>query len=228
MLSKLFRSAMDLVFPIHCAGCGREGGIICGQCAEGPERLTFPYCRICAAPDVSGLCRWCRQRPRGFDSLRSPYRFDGAVREAIHSFKYRGVRAAAPDLAMLMAEYLQRNPIPADALVPAPLHPRRLRSRGYNQSALLARGIGRIANLPVREDLLIRVADARPQVEAKTREERHNNVAGSFACRGDVTGLTLLLVDDVATTGSTLSECAQALKGAGAAAVNALTLARDG
>ena len=228
MLSRLTKSAIDLIFPIHCSGCGREGGIICGQCADGLERLTPPYCRICAAPGVGGVCRWCLQFPRGFDSLRSPFRFEGAVREAVHALKYRGVRVAAGTLAALMADYLDRNPVAADVLIPPPLHSRRLRSRGYNQSALLALQLGKSLGLPVREDLLIRVTNARPQVEARTQEERRNNVANNFACDADATGLTALLIDDVATTGSTLSECARALKNAGAAKVCALTLARDG
>ena len=228
MLSKLARSAIDLVFPISCVGCGREGGIICGQCADELERLQPPYCRICAAPGVSGGCNWCQQHPPGFDSLRSPFRFEGPVREAIHALKYRGVRAAAPVLAGLMADYLQRNPATPDALIPTPLHPRRLRSRGYNQSELLARDIGKTLGLPVREDLLARVGNARPQVEAQTREERRRNIADNFDCQTDATGLTVLLIDDVATTGSTLSECAFALKSAGAVKVYALTLARDG
>ena len=228
MLSKLARSTLELVFPIHCSGCGREGAFICEPCADGLERLTAPYCRICAAPRVAGVCRWCGQHPRAFDSLRSPYLFEGPVRDAIHALKYRGVRASAGTLAGLMATYLERNPVAADVLVPAPLHPRRLRSRGYNQSALLARGLGEAMALPVREDLLARTANARPQVEVQSREDRHANVAGNFASTGDATGLTVLLIDDVATTGSTLSECARALRDAGAAQVYALTLARDG
>lgn len=201
---------------------------MCGQCADGLERLAPPYCRICAAPRVGGVCRWCGQFPRGFDSLRSPFRFEGAIREAIHSLKYRGVRAAAGPLAGLMADYLQCNPVAADVVIPAPLHPRRLRTRGYNQSALLAREISKGLSLPVREDLLIRVENARPQVETQSQEERRNNVAGNFSCPADATGLTALLIDDVATTGSTLSECAQTLRDAGASKVYALALAREG
>ena len=228
MLSNLVRSALDFVFPIHCAGCGREGGVICGQCVDGLERLTAPYCRVCADPGVSGLCSWCRQSPPGFDSLRSPFRFEGPVRDAIHRLKYKGERASAGLLAGLMAEYIEGSPVPADALLPTPLHPRRLRSRGYNQSALLARELGKRITLPVREDLLIRVRNPRPQVETQSQQERRVNVADNFACQTDAAGLTVLLIDDVATTGSTLSECATALKAAGATRVHALTLAREG
>ena len=150
------------------------------------------------------------------------------MRSAVHRLKYGGERTAAAALAGLMAEYLERNPAAADALVPAPLHPRRLRGRGYNQSALLARHIGRRVNLPVRENLLIRRKNARPQVETQSPQERRDNVAGNFAGLADASGIAVLLIDDVATTGSTLSECAVALKAAGAATVYALALARDG
>ena len=227
MLSRLARSALDLVFPMHCCGCGREGIILCSQCVDGLERLASPYCRICAAPGVDGVCRWCLQYPRGFESLRSAFKFEGPLREAIHALKYRGVRASAEALSGLMGEYLDRNPVSVDAIVPVPLHSRRLRSRGYNQSSLLARGVGNHLDLPVSETLLLRTKDARPQIEAQTRVERRNNVSGGFRCREDASGLTILLIDDVATTGSTLSECAFALKAAGASRVYALTLARD-
>ena len=238
MLSRLTKAALDFVFPIPCAGCGREGGILCAECADGLERLAQPYCRVCAAPGTGGVCRWCLQYLPGFDSLRSPFRFTGPVRDAIHRLKYKGERTAAGPLARLMAEYLELRfgsrspgspwPTAVDALIPTPLHPRRLRSRGYNQSALLAHEIGKSLNLPVREDLLARIRNSRPQVETQSRQERRDNVAGSFACDADATGLTALLIDDVATTGSTLSECAAALKRAGAVRVYALTLAREG
>lgn len=226
MLSKLARSALDLVFPIHCAGCGREGGILCEGCIDGLEPVGSPRCSACSAPGVDGVCRWCLQHPRGFESLRSPYRFDGPVRDAIHALKYRGVRAAAETLGRMMADFLEANPVPADVLVPVPLHSRRLRSRGYNQSALLARAIGKRTTLPVDEHHLVRTRNSRPQVDVSSREERRANVAGNFACDSDASGLAVLLIDDVATTGSTLSECAYVLNGTGAT-VHALTLARD-
>ncbi len=228
MLSKFARSALDLVFPIHCAGCGQEGAVICGECVGDMARLTPPYCRICANPGISGLCQWCAQFARGFDSLRAPYVFEGTIRDAIHRLKYKGERAAAPVLGGFMSEYLERNPSDADVLIPAPLHPRRLRSRGYNQAALLAREVGRRLDVQVRPEVLVRVADPRPQVETRTREERRDNVAGNFVCDTDLSGITAMLIDDVATTGSTLSECAAALKEAGACKVHALCLAREG
>ena len=226
-LSKLTGSALDLLFPIYCAGCGREGGVICGQCADGLERLTSPYCRVCSDPGANGLCRWCEHSPRGFETLRSPFLFRGAVRDAIHRLKYKGEKASAGQLAVLMTEYLERNPVSVDVVLPAPLHSRRLRNRGYNQSALLACEIGKRLGLPVREDLLARTRNPRPQVETRSQSERRENVAGSFDCQADATGLSVLLIDDVSTTGSTLSECGFALKAAGAVKIYALTLARE-
>ncbi len=227
MLSKLARSALDLVFPIHCTGCGREGGIVCTQCAADLERVAPPRCAICSAPGTDGVCDWCLQHPRGFESLLSPFRFEGPIRDAVHALKYRGVRAAADSLGGLMAEYLQTPTVNADVLVPVPLHPRRLRNRGYNQSALLARAISARASLPVLDGHLVRIRNSRPQVEVTSREERRRNIADNFDCQHDASGLAILLVDDVATTGSTLSECARTLKDAGASSVHALTLARD-
>ena len=150
------------------------------------------------------------------------------MRDAVHALKYRGVRTAAEGLSRLMADYVAGNPVSANVVVPVPLHRSRLRSRGYNQSALLAQGIAKRNGIPFREDLLVRTRNPRPQVEAQSGDERRTNVVGSFACTGEASGLAALLVDDVATTASTLSECAFALKDAGATEVFALTLARDG
>ena len=228
MLTRIARSALDVIFPINCAGCGREGTVLCAGCLAVLERVTAPYCSVCCVPGVSGICDRCSEYPCGFDSLRSPFLFRGAVRDAIHRLKYKGERASSGDLSGLMSEYLECNPVAVDSLVPVPLHPRRLRSRGYNQSALLAHEIGKRVELPVTDNLLVRVRNPHPQVEARTREGRQNNVAGNFECVEDVTGLTVLLIDDVATTGSTLSECAFALKAKGAVEIHALTLAREG
>jgi len=180
---------------------------------------------------VEGKCQYCLEHPSAIDGIKSPYLFEGPIREAVHRLKYRGWRVAAPLLGGLIAGYLQRHESSmgrADKIVaPVPLHPRRLRSRGYNQSFLLAKEAGKRLNLPVREDLLKRVSDSSPQVEARTREQRRANVTGSFTCSAQASGLSILLVDDVATTGSTLLACAAALKDAGADSVWGLVLALE-
>ena len=126
-----------------------------------------------------------------------------------------------------MAQYQADQPVPGDVIVPVPLHRRRLRERGYNQSALLAREVSKRSGIPIDEGLLIRTKDTTPQVQAANRQQRRTNVEGSFQCPQDVAGRALILVDDVATTGGTLSACASALKDRGAASVWGLVLARE-
>ena len=138
---------------------------------------------------------------------------------------------AAPVLGGLLANYLEQHRLAGretpQVLVPVPLHPRRLRSRGYNQSHLLAEVAGKLLEMPVRQDLVKRAKDSPPQVEARSREQRRANVADIFEATAGVVGLSILLVDDVATTGSTLHACAAALKDSGAASVWGVVLARD-
>ena len=151
------------------------------------------------------------------------------TREALHAFKFGGRRGLAAPLGDLIAE-LGLGALPGaapDLLVPVPLHRRRARERGYNQSALLAMRVARAWGLPVAHDALARIAPTRPQTELDAAARR-GNVRGAFAARRPeaVAGRHVLLVDDVFTTGATAAECARCLVGAGAEAVGVLTLAR--
>ena len=188
-----------------------------------------PLCPCCGRPQASGIiCPSCRQRKTEIDGICSPFRFDEVIRKAIHELKYRNLKAISPCLAELLADYLRSNPLPGEALVCVPLHPRRLRERGYNQSSLLARELGGRIDLPVVENCLIRVKQAQPQVRAVDVEERRRNVADAFACRDEkVSGKQIILIDDVCTSGATLESCAAALKNKGATSVWGLTLARE-
>jgi len=188
-----------------------------------------PFCPHCGRPQASGIvCPSCWQRPTEIDGIRSPFRFDEVIRKAIHELKYRNLKAISPCLAELLADYLKENPLPGEALVGVPLHPRRLRERGYNQSSLLARELGRRIGLSMIEDCLIRVKQAQPQVRAVDVEERRKNVADAFVCRDErVRGKQIILIDDVCTSGATLESCAAALKNTGATSVWGLTLARE-
>ena len=225
------RSALDLVLPVYCLGCGEPGEILCTPCIAGLPRLEPPYCSICADPGVSGVCGNCRrQRSLSATSLqgvRAPYLMGGLLREAVLSFKYRNYRAAAPCLASLMADYVMSNPVPGNILVPVPLHRKKLRERGYNQAGLLARELGKATGMRVEGKLLVRTRNTPPQARSSQASQRRDNTAGAFACPQHVAGLTCILVDDVCTTGSTLWACADALMTAGAASVWALTLARE-
>ena len=196
------------------------------SCVDSLPELKPPFCRVCAQPNAPATCHRCLESPPAFDGIRAPYEMEGTVKEAIHNMKYRGLKAAAPELAELLANYLEEHPMPGDVLTPVPLHPRRLRSRGYNQSALLAKELSKKLGLDMNQSLLIRAKNNQPQVSA-SRDERRENVQGSFRCDGRADGRTVILVDDVATTGSTLSACAAVLKAAGASSVWCLVLARE-
>ena len=167
------------------------------------------------------------QRP-AFDSVRAPYEFRYSARSIIHDLKYRNVRIAVPYVARLLAAYLERNPYPVDAYCPVPLHPRRERSRGFNQSEIIARHLGQLTGIPVDSTALRRTRNTPPQVSMESPGDRHSNIADAFECPSDIEGRRYMLIDDVVTTGSTMSACADALKDAGAANVWGLAFARQG
>lgn len=226
---KLKRAALDLLFPRWCVGCGREGSFICYSCRQTLSRIVPPLCPKCGRPQPSGvLCPYCVSWQAEIDGIRSPFRFEGVIQQAIYKLKYGNIRALAQPLARLLRDYLLTYPVSGKILVPVPLHPKRLRARGYNQSGLLARELGNIIGLPVIDDCLVRLRHTSPQVKTSTVAERQNNVAGAFICRGDrLRNKQVLLIDDVLTSGATLDACAAALKAGGATSVWGLTLARE-
>jgi ComF family protein len=144
----------------------------------------------------------------------------------VHKFKYKGVTALAEPLGGLMAEYWSKHRTPVDVLVPVPLHKSRLRERGFNQAALLARQLSKQIDVAVNEHTLVRQRATASQVDLNT-EERKKNVRDAFLCTTSaLADRRVLLIDDVCTTGSTLEACAVALKDGGTRSVQALTLAR--
>ena len=220
---------MDSFFPRRCVGCGKLGDFICPECLEKLPRLLPPLCPHCGRPQASGIvCPDCRRRQTEIDGIRSPYRFDEVIRKAIYELKYRNLKAISACLAGLLADYLRSNRLNGEASTYVPLHPRRLRERGYNQSSLLARELSKHIDLPVIEDCLVRVKQSKPQVRASDVRERRSNVAGAFVCCDEgVSGKQIILIDDVCTSGATLESCATALKSKGAVSVWGLTLARE-
>jgi ComF family protein len=237
---------LDLVFPPFCPVCqGRLGedrrDPLCGPCWERIERIEAPYCRVCGLPfgdfvSVDGeqrpqnahLCGRCRRRLPPFAYARSAARYGAVAREALHAFKFGGRRALAAPLGDLLAELSDSLPIQApDLVVPVPLHPRRERERGFNQSLLLARRLGRAWHVPVHATVLARALHTLPQTEL-SGEARRTNVRAAFALRSQdaVAGKHVILVDDVFTTGSTVTACALCLKKGGALVIGVLTVAR--
>lgn len=209
--SGLLRSALDLLLPRQCLGCGANGTYLCERCADQAER---PQPEL---PPESGPLA----------GVLAPFAYRGVGREAVRRLKYRGARALAPDMARPMTRELALAAAPPFALVPAPLHPKRLRERGYNQAELLAREVARALDAPLLRGAIKRAKDTPPQVSMANLAERLENVRGAFAPAQSVDGGTVIVVDDVATTGATLTAAAQALRDAGASRVYGLAFARD-
>lgn len=201
---------------------------MCATCVADLPRLTPPYCVVCSRPVLERWCSWCRAMPVAVDGIRAPFLYDkgSLIQKALNDFKFRNARAMAPELARHLANYLASNPMPGDVIVPVPSHPRRLRNRGFNQAALLGRELGKLIDMPVDEKLLIKVKNTPSQLRMSSPGERWRNVEGSFGCTGDGGGRAVLLIDDIATTGGTMSACAGALKDAGASGVWGLAVAR--
>lgn len=223
---------IDLFFPPRCVGCTRAGFAFCPACAQLVAPVVEPICAHCGRPQPqpTDFCRTCRGG--GQDALalvRAATLYGEPLRTAIRALKYNG----QPELAPLLARYLiavaLQPPWPEilsgiDGVIPVPLHAQRLAERGFNQSSLVAGPFAERMGLKLTESWLRRERQTRSQV-GLNGAERRENVAGAFRAEPVVAGKRLLLVDDVFTTGTTLTECAQALRLAGAAAVYGLALA---
>jgi ComF family protein len=201
----------------------QHDALVCEICRTRWVPVTAPLCPRCGQPGFGDLeCRLCAGWPPGLVRVRSAVWLRGSAREAVHRLKYEGWWRVADALAEAMRGL---EPLTGQVcLVPVPLGARRLRARGYNQSARLAAALGQRTGLAVRPELLTRRRDTRTQT-ALTPEARQANVAGAFEARG-AAGCRCVLVDDVFTTGATLAEAGAALRLGGAAQVEAVTFAR--
>lgn len=227
---------LDVLLPPQCMLCTAavdQPGHLCPACWPGIAFIAGPLCPSCgtpyALPVPDGLvCGGCLKEPPRYARARAAFAYAGGGRDLVLRFK-RGDRTdLAPGLARLMASSGASLLAECDAILPVPLHRRRLWQRRYNQAALLAGELGRLAGKPVLPDLLERPRPTR-SLGRLGRTERRRILAGAIRVAGDgagLRGLRLLLVDDVLTTGATADACCRALLRAGAARVDLLTLAR--
>lgn len=222
------KSFLNLLFPPRCVICHQSGSWLCAACQDRIQFIWPPVCPHCGQPtSMPRLCPSCRKAPLQIDGIRAVGYLEGTLRTAIHRFKYSNMRLLAAPLGQLMSQYLLRNQLPVDVIVPVPLHPHRLRERGYNQAALLAKEMEKALGLPLLEDALVRVRSTIPQVGLSARERR-DNVRGAFHWADrSLEGQRILLVDDVCTTGATLEACSLALREGGVRVVWGLVLARE-
>jgi competence protein ComFC len=236
-IAEAVHALASLFYPATCVVCSanvERSEYLCGECQRGAPRIVAPFCTKCSEPFPGAItqafsCANCEHRVLHFDCAVAMYRSRGLVRKLVHQFKYAKQRHLRFPVAGWLRETLHDPRLRGrhfDVIVPVPLHPARERERGFNQAALLAELLASSTELPAH-DVLERTRYTTTQT-AYDRAERMENLHGAFRLRKnqDVRDLRVLLIDDVLTTGSTLSECARVLKAAGAISVHAATAAR--
>jgi len=225
-----------LLYPPACLVCRRRipsGESLCAACLAGIPRVGLPICTRCGlwlsgAFDARLICRTCRERPLAFDAARAPWEYAGVAKHVIQHFKYhrrwRVGQRIAEDMARCARTLLPLAEV--DAIIPVPLHWLKRRLRGFDSTAQLARSVATAMEKPYRPGVVSRRRWTATQT-ARRWHQRFRNVHGAFtATRRAVEGRTLLVIDDVLTSGATADACARALKEAGARAVFVLTAAR--
>ena len=228
---------MELVFPPRCAVCGEvlalreRKGFLCEKCEAHIPFIPKDICPHCGGEtDQSGFCDFCL-KPFAFETACATFPYE-TVRHAIHLFKYEGGKKLGEGLGTLMAEYLLKYHeellVQTDIILSVPLHPKKEKRRGFNQTHILCSKISEKTGLIFQKDGLGRKRDTVAQSTLHTPEERRKNLKDAFETTADFTGKRILLVDDIFTTGSTCNECAKVLYRAGAREVSVFCLSAAG
>ena len=229
---KFLNQLINWIFPKKCTVCGceiSEDAVFCAQCFSKVIFIDYPFCKCCGkmlsvATGSETLCETCIKYPREFDVCRSLFIYNKASKKLIMRIKKQACSDVAKTcVRMLLIRYSEifKN---ADLIVPVPSHWLRTVKRGYNPSAIIAREVSRALKIPLQTNLLKRIRKTDYQKNKKI-VQRIENVKGAFECTEDLSDKTIILVDDVFTTGATLNECAKTLKLAGAKTVLAITIA---
>ena len=214
--------------PQPCVHCRREGDVLCQDCIANLPRIEGTLCKSCGERIGAryDTCADCAIAPPPLDRIAPVFRYHGPARSAVLALKFRSIRSIAPVMARPMAQQRLLAHGNVDCIVAVPTHPKRLRQRGYNQAALLAREIAKLTGLTYVNDGLRKVVNTPSQIDL-SRHERSTSVRNAFEAEFDFTNAHVLLVDDVATTCSTLMSCASALKHSNAKRVSAVTFAKE-
>jgi len=238
-LSKIRTFVLDTLFPINCLGCGYDDTWLCDECLSKINFISFQVCSHCekVITDYGQLCKICKITAHGLDGLlvASNYK-ENNIAKLVHLFKYNFI----PDLHIPLGKILAKTiltanlPLP-DIIIPIPLHARRLRFRGFNQAQLLAEYLSNQLTpgfmIPVFSNILLRKIPTPPQMKIKKYAERQANIRNAFGLDPKIINLikgkNILLIDDIATTGATLNECARMLKQNGAKKIFGTVIARQ-
>lgn len=238
MIHNFLNTITGIIYPPNCLLCKEKmhslavNGLICRGCVEKIRPNTPPFCPICGRFMPAGAesaCASCNNTRFYFDRAMSACIYEAAAKEIIHRFKYSHKLKLGGVLSGLMINFIEEYRLPlsqCDYIIPIPLSPARLREREFNQSRILAQAVSRRFNISLLTDTLVRIRHTKPQADLH-REMRFKNIKGAFGLRGkaDIKDKTILLIDDILTTGSTVSEAAHTLKAARAKAVFVLTAA---
>lgn len=210
--------------PCVLCGARTRGGLLCAPCEADLPRLPVERCPRCALPSPGGhLCGACLKRPPAFDRAAAVFSYGFPLDALIRHCKYGGAQELADLFATALASHLADRPLP-DLIVPMPLHPARLRQRGFNQSLEIARRLGRRLDIPCHH-ACHRQRDT-PSQAGLDLKARRRNLRGAFVCDSSLVGKRVALLDDVMTSGSSLDELAKTARRAGAEEVAAWVLAR--
>ena len=240
---KIKKFILDILFPIQCLGCGKEGKWICESCLENIKFAEELFCPICKRKSLFGkTCFDCQKKTALTGLLVACSYQDELLKKAIHIFKYKFVGDLSIPLSIFLIQraeavfdseffpgfWKENNSKDFFLIIPVPLHKKRFRWRGFNQSELLAKKVSDFFDLSFRNDILIRFRDTSPQTEIRNRESRMENIKGAFLCVNSnaAKDKKIILIDDVSTTSATLNECAKELSKAGAKEIWGLVLAR--
>lgn len=220
-------SFFNHTLPQYCLLCGGipEQGALCRACEADLPHAPAARCPRCALANPAGtLCGRCLRRPPAFDATYAAFDFLFPLDELLRRYKYQGLLAVGATSADLMLKALPNSALP-QRLLPMPLHPERLKERGFNQAAELAKRLGWHLGIPVNTDACQRIRHTAPQAGLSLKD-RLKNLRGAFTCDEDLSGCHIALIDDVMTTGSSLNELAKAVKQAGAARIDCWVVAR--
>ena len=226
LLQHWLEAGLELLFPMRCAGCGRTRESWCQDCNRSLRLITGHLCTQCGIPQKThGVCRTCSKSPIPLKA-RSYASYEGPLNRALLQLKYRPNKIIASVMADWLRELYHQENWNVDLVAPVPLSRNRARQRGYNQAGLIASALAKLLDLPFCDRVLQRIRETKSQVGLNV-SDRKRNVRGAFqADQTIVRGKTILLVDDLFTTGATLAACAASLLENGATVVCGLTVCR--
>lgn len=230
-MKKIIYTFLNILYPRHCPVCHKilkdQNGIVCPECENGFSRIGKDYCLRCGKPVKAQeeYCGECRKRSRSFDRNKAVFLYNGKLRRSLVRYKYYGCREYGDFYASAICRYAGRDIMgwSPDVIIPVPLTPKKQRARGFNQAGYLADRIGEKLHIPVSHTLLRKVRSTKSQKKLNAAQRRQN-LKDAFRVQENIQGITVLVIDDVYTTGSTMEAAAACLKSAGAESVYCITL----